>query len=92
MMADIGQVDMGEMMRRYGQEEAVRIIGEMMKNNETIMGMQKQLAELLVKVEDEKRKESRKMERRREREQEEMDRWMEECRKRNEKEREEKEE
>ena len=32
------------------------------------------------------------MEKRREREQEEMDRWMEECRKRNEKEKEEKEE
>jgi len=25
-MADIGQVDMGEMMRRYGEEEVARIM------------------------------------------------------------------
>ena len=34
MMADIGQQDMEEMMRRYGEEEIARLIGEMMKNNE----------------------------------------------------------
>ena len=92
MMADIGQVNMGEMTRRYEQEKAVRMMGEMMKNNEEIIKMQKQLVELLVKVEEEKSKENREIERRREREQEEIDRWMKECREKNKKEKEEKEE
>jgi len=83
-MAGIGQVDMGEMTMRYGEEEAARLIEEIIKT-------QKQLERLLVEVEKKRWQEDREMERRREREQEEMDRWMEECRKRNEKEREEKE-
>ena len=85
-MADIGQVDMGEMTRIYGEEEAERMMGEVVKNNEIIMGMQKQI------MEEKRRQEEREMEERREKEQKEMDRWMEECRKRNEKEKEEKEE
>ena len=28
MMADIGQGDMEEMMRRYGEEEVARLMGE----------------------------------------------------------------
>ena len=88
----IGQIDMEEMTRRYGEEEAVRLMREVVKNNEIIMKTQKQLKELLVEVEKKKQQEDREMERRREREQEETDRWMEECRKKNEKEREEKEE
>ena len=32
MMADISQEDMEEMMRRYGEEEVARLMGEMMKN------------------------------------------------------------
>jgi len=84
-MAGIGQVDMGEMTMRYGEEEAARLMEEIIKT-------QKQLEGLLVEVEKKRRQEDRKMERRRERKQEEMDRWMEECRKRNKKEREEKEE
>jgi len=88
----IGQIDMEEMMRRHREEEAVRLMGEVVKNNEIIMKTQKQLKELLVEVEKKRRQEDRERERRREKEQEEMDKWMEECRKRNEKEREEKEE
>ena len=88
-MADIGQVNMGEMTRRYEQEKAVRMMGEMMKNNEEIIKMQKLLVELIIKGEENKEKESREMERRREREQEEMDRWMEECREKNRKKKEE---
>jgi len=33
-MADISQVDMGEMMTRYGEEETARLMEEIIKNNE----------------------------------------------------------
>ena len=92
IMANMGQVDMEEMMRRYGKEEAVRLMGEVIKNNEIIIKTQKQLEELLAKVEKKGWQEDKEIERRKEREQEEMDRWIEECKKRNEKEKEEKEE
>ena len=88
----IGQIDMEEMTRRYGEEEAVRLMGEVMKNNKEIIKTQKLLGKLVVVIEEKRQQENREMERRREREQEETDRWMEECRKKNEKEREEKEE
>jgi len=91
MMADIGQGDMEEMTRRYGEEEVARLMGEIVKNNEILIKTQKQL-EKLLEVEKKKQQEDREMERRRERKQEETDRWMEECRRKNEKEREEKEE
>ena len=65
---------------------------EIIKNNEIIIKTQKQLEGLLVEVEKKRLQEDREIERRKEREQEEMDRWMEKCRKRNEKEKEEKEE
>ena len=67
-MIDIGQIYMGEMTRGYGEEEVARMIEEIVKNNKEIIKMQKLLAELLVKVEEEKRKESREMERKREKE------------------------
>jgi len=51
----VGQIDIEEMMRRYGEEEAVRLIGKVVKNNEIIMKTQKQLKELLVEVEKKKR-------------------------------------
>jgi len=89
-MVGIGQVDMGEMTMRYGEEEAARLMKEIIKNNEIIIKTQKQLEGLLVEVEKKRLQEDREMDRRREREQEETDRWMEECRKRNEKEKEEK--
>ena len=91
-MAGIGQVDMGEMTIRYGEEEAARLMEEIIKNNEIIIKTQKQLEGLLIEVEKKRWQEDREMERRREREQEETDKWIEECKKRNEKEKEEKEE
>ena len=84
-MAGIGQVNMGEMTMRYGEEEAARLMGEIIKT-------QKQLEGLLVKVEKKRWQEDREMERRREKEQNETDKWIEECRRKNEKEKEEKEE
>ena len=53
-MADIGQVDMGEMTRRYGEEEVARMMKEIVENNEKILKTQKQLGEL--QVEEKKRK------------------------------------
>jgi len=89
-MADIGQVDMGEMMRRYDKEEVVRMMKEIMENNEMMLKLQKQIGELQMAEKEEKKRQVEY--RRKEREQEEIDRWMEEYRKRNEKEREEREE
>ena len=67
MMADIGQRDMEEMTRRHGEEEVARLMGEMVKNNEKIIIMQKQLRELQVEAEKKRRQEDRKIECRRER-------------------------
>ena len=55
-IADIGQIDMGEMTRRYGKEEIVRIMKEIMENNEKILKVQKQLGEL--QVEEKKRRQT----------------------------------
>ena len=84
-MAGIGQVDMGEMTIRYGEEKAARLMEEIIKT-------QKQLKGLLAEVEKERQQEDKEMERKREKEQEETDKWIEEYRKRNEKEKEEREE
>jgi len=70
----IGQIDMEEMTRRYGEEEIARLMGEVMKNNEEIIKTQKLLGELVVVAEEKRWQEDREMERRREREQEKMDR------------------
>ena len=51
MIANIGQVDMEEMMMRYGEEEADRLMEEIMKNNKIIIKIQTQLEGLLVEVE-----------------------------------------
>ena len=84
-MAGIGQVDIGEMTIRYGEEEAARLMEEIIKT-------QKQLKGLLAEVEKERQQEDKEMERKREKEQEETDKWIEEYRKRNKKEKEEREE
>ena len=71
-MADISQVDMGEMTKRYGEEEVVRMMKEIIKNNEMMLKLQKQIGELQMAEEEKK---SRQVEdRRRERKQEETNR------------------
>ena len=40
-MADIGQIDIGEITRRYGEEEVARIMKEIVENNEKILKTQK---------------------------------------------------
>jgi len=78
------------MTRRYGEEEMVRMMKEIMENNEMMLKLQKQIGELQMAKEEEKRRQVEYKSKGRE--QEEMDRWIEECRKKNEKEREEREE
>jgi len=71
-MADISQINMKEITRRYGEEETVRMMKEIMENNEIMLKLQKQIGELQIAEEEEKR---RRIEyRRKEREQEEIDR------------------
>ena len=81
-MVDISQIDMGEMTRRYGEEETVRMMKEIMENNEKIFKVQKQLGELQVEEKKRRQTEIRRREEERTRKQKEMDKWMEECRKR----------
>jgi len=86
-MADIGQVNMEEMVRKYGEEEVARLMNKIMENNVTMLKLQKQIIRLQVMEEEKKRIqiEIRRKKEERAREQEETDRWMEEYRKRNEK-------
>ena len=36
-MADIGQVNMEKIVRKYGEEEVVRLMNEIMENNATML-------------------------------------------------------
>jgi len=71
-----------EEVTRYSQEEEERLMKIVTENNATILKLQKQLGELQVVVGEKKRQEIM--------DKAETDRWIEECRKRNEKEKEEK--
>ena len=62
------------------------------ENNMMIIKLQKQIMKLKVAMEGKRQQESREIARQREKEEEEMNKWIEECRKKNKKEREEKEE
>ena len=55
-MADIGQVSMEEMVRKYGEEEVVRLMNKIMENNATMLKLQKQIVELQVMEEEKKRR------------------------------------
>jgi len=83
---------MGEVTRRYSKEEEASLIKEITENNTMIIKLQKQIMKLKVVMEEKRQQESREIVRQREKEEEEMNKWIEECRKRNEKKREEKEE
>ena len=71
-MADIGYINMEEMTRRYGEEKTVRIMKEIIENNKMMLKLQKQIGELQIAKEKEKRRQVEY--RRKEREQEETDR------------------
>ena len=90
-MAEMEQRNMGERMTPEEEERLMKIVVE---NNEKIIKLQKQLGELQVgeKKRQEIMRQREEGEARSREKEKEMDRWVEECRKRNEKEREEKEE
>jgi len=58
-MADMSQVNMEEMVRKYNKEETVSIMKEIMENNAIMLKLQKQIVELQV-AEEEKKKKQRK--------------------------------
>ena len=45
-IADISQMNMEEMIRKYGEEEAVRLLNVIVENNVTMLKLQKQILEL----------------------------------------------
>jgi len=51
-MADISQIEMGEVMRKYTEEEEASLMKEIMENNTMIIKLQKQMMELQVVVEE----------------------------------------
>ena len=55
-MADIGQVNMKEMVRKYDEEEVARLMNEIMENNVMMLKLQKQIVELQVMEEEKKRR------------------------------------
>ena len=63
-MADMSQVNMEEMVRKYGEEEMVSMRKEIMENNAIMLKLQKQIVELQVAEEEKKRKQRRKQEER----------------------------
>jgi len=77
-MADIGQIDMGAMTRRYGEEEMVRMMKEIMENNEMMLKLQKQIVKLQVAEEEKKRKQRKRQEEREQERREYEERWEEE--------------
>ena len=79
-MADISQIEIGEVTRRYSEEEEASLMKEITENNTMIIKLQKQIMELKVVMEEKRRQESREIVRQREKKEEEMDRWIEECR------------
>ena len=63
-MAEIEQRNMGEIMRRYSEEEEASLMKEITENNIMILKLQKQIVELQVMVKEKKQQESREMTRR----------------------------
>jgi len=54
-MADISQMNMKEMIRKYGEEKVVRLMNVIMENNVTMLKLQKQILKLQVVVEEKKK-------------------------------------
>ena len=58
-IADMSQVNMKEIVRKYGEEEMVRIMKEIMENNVMMLKLQKKIADLQVAEEEKKKKQRR---------------------------------
>ena len=74
----MSQVNIEEMIRKYGEEEMVSMMKEIMENNVMILKLQKQIAELQVTEEEKKRKQRRRQEEREQERREYEERWEEE--------------
>ena len=64
-MVDIGQIEMGEVMRRYSEEEETRLMKEITENNAMIVKLQRQIVELQIVKKEEERRKAREVEARR---------------------------
>jgi len=68
-MADIGQMNMEEIIRKYDEEEVARLMNEIMENNAMMLKLQKQIVDLqVIEAEKKRRQEEREIECRKERE------------------------
>ena len=65
-IADMSQINIEEMVRKYGEEETVRLINMIMENNVTMLKLQKQILELQVVAKEKKRRQEDREQRRRE--------------------------
>jgi len=77
-IADISQINMEEMVRKYGEEEIVRMMKEIMENNGAMLKLQKQIIDLQVAEEERKRKQRRRQKEREQERREYEERWEEE--------------
>ena len=77
-MADMSQVNMEKMVRKYGEEEIVSMMKEIMENNVIMLKLQKQIVELQVAEEEKKKKQRRRQEEREQERREYEKRWEEE--------------
>jgi len=59
-------VNIEEIIRKYGEEEVVRLMNKIMENNVIMLKLQKQILELQVVVEKKKRRQEERKQRRRE--------------------------
>ena len=60
----MSQVNMKEIVRKYGEEEMVRIMKEIMENNVMMLKLQKQIVKLQVAEEEKENKQRRRQEER----------------------------
>jgi len=64
-MADISQIEMEEVTRRYSQEEEEGLLKKITENNEMIIKLQKQIGELQIVVKEKGKRKEREAEARR---------------------------
>ena len=55
-MADMSQINIEEIVRKYGKEETVRLMKVIMENNMTMLKLQKQIVDLQVAEKEKKRR------------------------------------
>jgi len=77
-MANISQVNIEEMSRKYGEEEVARLMNKIMKNNGMMLKLQKQIMELQIEEEERGRKQRQRQEEKEQERREYEERWEEE--------------